>query len=1201
MKAVIISTIVFVTTALLLFPWNAAGNTLTVTPYTDQFPYVVLLTEIYDPNGNPIVSSSRDDFSIYEIDVANGVQHAIEIDCFTSSFTVSGITFSLVFDVSSSMESTLAEAKAAVNNFIQLCNSNDMGSLVTFSTGGTEKIVMPLATVVKDEDRNQVRDLADAVNQLSTGGTTAVFDATAKGIESLAGAPYPKVVILFSDGKSNSDQSFTMDQVIADAKSQKIPLYTIGLRLDSANLSEMAAQTGGQYHYAPSVHDMSAIYTDLYAHFARNLEKQYRLTYLSRALIPDGSTHTYSLAWQDETATGTFQANVPPVVILGEETLALAGQSRPAGVALVLAGTFIDTNAFALDQQVVGTLYYRNIGTREYQQVGLALIEEEGGNFSWQGSIPASVLVSPGVEYYLTVSDGLTTTHFPATYASLPLVVPVLDHVPPAIMHTVIETSVSNQAIPVQARVVAPTPGQLINAVSLYYRPRDPYNQIEFIKLDMVPGVGNTYTVDIPASHVLAEGIDYFIVATDSMGVRNDHGLPFDPHVIAVDGAFQTFPQVLAGEDQLVTEAQTVMLDGSQSSDPDVNDTISYRWEQIDGPAVILDAPNEARPVFIAPNVGGAPESAIFLLRISDSTCRQATDTVNITISDSAPIAQFSWTPSKPAVNTTVSFIDQSEFDVDEITGWHWRLGDQGESTEPSPTVAFSQKGLYEIQLTVTDADGSTASMTKILEVTGLPPVANAGPDQTVQEGEVVSLDGSESVDSDSNDPLSYSWTQISGSTVSLLQPESVQPEFEAPDVLDDPIVLVFELTVTDADGLEDSDRVSIIVEKSPCVNCSSNSGCFISTLEMDHCSKPQTKQQFYGMLLLGAMSVLLLSIFRILWKIRWPVKRSALIIVLTPCLYLLGGIDVNAEIETGKVSFTPFIGGYIFDNHQNIDTGVMGGVAGAYQLSPRWGVEVLGAFIDSTHPYIDALRNVCLDEDVEVMWGSLNGVYHLRPQKKVVPYVIGGVGYLDLDYEHHDHFSSGFLNYGGGLHYFLKSNLSLRTDLRHIYTFEKDYNNLSFWMGISFLWGAKPKHQPVPQTPPAPEEPQAVPPAPQIVPPVPPAAMSPVFLSITFELDQAIIQGRYAIELEEVVAYLKADPSVKVIVRGHTCTIGTAAYNLRLSQKRANAVMDYLITKGRIEKHRVTAEGVGETQPLANNETEAGRRKNRCVVIHYH
>ena len=85
--------------------------------------------------------------------------------------------------------------------------------------------------------------------------------------------------------------------------------------------------------------------------------------------------------------------------------------------------------------------------------------------------------------------------------------------------------------------------------------------------------------------------------------------------------------------------------------------------------------------------------------------------------------------------------------------------------------------------------------------------------------------------------------------------------------------------------------------------------------------------------------------------------------------------------------------------------------------------------------------------------------------------------------------------------------------------------------------------------------------------------------------------------KLDDLVAKTKGIALEVIIAVGHTDSIGTAEYNQGLSERRANAVKDYLVSKG-IEKNRVYTEGKGEKQPIASNSTAEGRAKNRRTEI---
>ena len=103
--------------------------------------------------------------------------------------------------------------------------------------------------------------------------------------------------------------------------------------------------------------------------------------------------------------------------------------------------------------------------------------------------------------------------------------------------------------------------------------------------------------------------------------------------------------------------------------------------------------------------------------------------------------------------------------------------------------------------------------------------------------------------------------------------------------------------------------------------------------------------------------------------------------------------------------------------------------------------------------------------------------------------------------------------------------------------------------------------------------------------------------LKILFDFDKAEIKPEYRTELRRVATYLANHPDGKVKVEGHTDSVGSAEYNKELSQRRANSVKEYLIREFGVKENRLEARGYGEEEPVASNETEQGRQKNRRVV----
>jgi OOP family OmpA-OmpF porin len=132
---------------------------------------------------------------------------------------------------------------------------------------------------------------------------------------------------------------------------------------------------------------------------------------------------------------------------------------------------------------------------------------------------------------------------------------------------------------------------------------------------------------------------------------------------------------------------------------------------------------------------------------------------------------------------------------------------------------------------------------------------------------------------------------------------------------------------------------------------------------------------------------------------------------------------------------------------------------------------------------------------------------------------------------------------------------------------------------------------------PAAPAAPRAAAPAARPAPP-PAAATKVTYAADTFfDFDKSVLKADGKAKLDDLAGKVKAINLEVIIAVGHTDSAGSDAYNQKLSVKRADAVKAYLITKG-IEKNRVYTEGKGEKQPVADNNTNAGRSKNRRVEI---
>lgn len=103
----------------------------------------------------------------------------------------------------------------------------------------------------------------------------------------------------------------------------------------------------------------------------------------------------------------------------------------------------------------------------------------------------------------------------------------------------------------------------------------------------------------------------------------------------------------------------------------------------------------------------------------------------------------------------------------------------------------------------------------------------------------------------------------------------------------------------------------------------------------------------------------------------------------------------------------------------------------------------------------------------------------------------------------------------------------------------------------------------------------------------------------VLFEFDKWIIKAQYVPELDSWVEYFQNNPLVTANIYGHADSMGPEQYNQKLSERRAEAVVNYMVDRG-IERKRLTIKGFGETQPVAPNDTSEGRQKNRRVELNF-
>ncbi|HEY5019555.1 MAG TPA: OmpA family protein [Steroidobacteraceae bacterium] len=254
-----------------------------------------------------------------------------------------------------------------------------------------------------------------------------------------------------------------------------------------------------------------------------------------------------------------------------------------------------------------------------------------------------------------------------------------------------------------------------------------------------------------------------------------------------------------------------------------------------------------------------------------------------------------------------------------------------------------------------------------------------------------------------------------------------------------------------------------------------------------------------------------------------------------------------------------------------------------------------------------------------------------------VHPYLGGGAGGV-RSYFHTPHLDGVVIDSeyatefgyqaGAGLGFDLSPQLTLSLDYRHLWTnrgsfhddgavpVEQRYLAQTALLSVRYVF-PKPVPPVVAMAPPPPAPPPPAEPAP--APPPPPVASAPapcnppagfqvdancniieqtvVVRAVDFEFNSVRLTAPAQQTLDQVAIALAAQPELQVEVQGHTDSIGADDYNLKLSQRRADAVKSYLISQG-ANGSTLTAHGYGKTQPLVSNSTKEGRAQNRRVAF---
>ncbi|MBD3181454.1 VWA domain-containing protein, partial [Candidatus Poribacteria bacterium] len=380
-----------------------------------------------------------------------------------------------------------------------------------------------------------------------------------------------KVFILITDETPTDNSNYgnyNQNETISILQINSITNFSLIDLNDSHAISDygvITEQTNGQYF------DIYSPFDEILDYISSGVANTYLIRYKSSDPDLNGVERNIEVVvnyqGNQASAFGSYMPGSAPKIERTQDTLALHNQSWAEGTQFTIKVEIIDN----YEPYIQGAkLYYRNTSNPVYTAVDMT---NTSGNI-WEGIIPGNDINTPGLDYYITATDGQSTVSDPSVNPSdKPFQLAILPNVAPQINHTPISNSLINSDITINAEITDNT-NQLVLA-KLFYRKA---GQLLYQEAEMAFSSGNNYQAVIPASYTTYDGVEYYIFAQDDLGVGNYSGTPDYPYTINFNQSPYK-PTNVSPENEGITSVTPTLIT-SEFLDPDPNSThILTDWE----------------------------------------------------------------------------------------------------------------------------------------------------------------------------------------------------------------------------------------------------------------------------------------------------------------------------------------------------------------------------------------------------------------------------------------------------------------------------------------------------------------------------------------------------------------------------------------------------------------------------------------------
>ncbi len=337
---------------------------------------------------------------------------------------------------------------------------------------------------------------------------------------------------------------------------------------------------------------------------------------------------------------------------------------------------------------------------------------------------------------------------------------------------------------------------------------------------------------------------------------------------------------------------------------------------------------------------------------------------------------------------------------------------------------------------------------------------------------------------------------------------------------------------------------------------------------------------------------------------------------------FLAAGLLLSSVIHASEYKYevTPLIGMVFPEGNLQLDDQFL--VGGELQINN---------LTETIKPELQILHSLTTDyqgndASTAITRFALNGVYEFDAKNDVTPFAKMGLGYETVYYRYFGDNDSPFADAAVGIKVPLAEQFALKLETQYMLKYNKARfdSNLAMMAGITYSFGKIADREVAKET--------KIEPAPVVTPPVVAPVVAKITpkdsdndgvidskdeckytlkgvkvdangcaktfkLNINFGHDSDVIPASKKADIQKLAKFLQDNPHYDMTIIGHTDSLGSDVYNLKLSKKRAESLKSALVGMG-VDAKRITASGVGESAPIASNKTETGRKENRRLEL---